>query len=54
MSTILPNKARVDMNVTEHAHQAWRLLQLPDGKRERVTERAAGCYAWSEVEAVAV
>lgn len=54
MGTILPDKARADMNVTEHVHQAWRLLQFPDGERERVTEQSAGCYAWSAVEAVAV
>jgi hypothetical protein len=40
------------MSVTEHVHEAWRLLlQLPDGERERVTEDLAGRYAWSEVEA---
>lgn len=50
----LPDKARADMNVTEHVHQAWRLLQFPDGEQERVTEQSAGCYAWSAVEAVAV
>jgi len=40
------------LSVTEHVHEAWRLLlQLPDGERERVTEHLAGRYVWSDVEA---
>jgi len=51
MSTILPDTAPAGMTVTEHVGEALRLIQPPDGERERVTEQLKEFYAWSEAEA---
>ena len=51
MSTILPDTAPAGMTVTEHVGEALRLIQPPEGDRERVTEQLTEFYAWSEAEA---
>jgi hypothetical protein len=52
VSVILHDDPSAGMSVTDHVHEAWRLLiNLPDGERERVTEHLAERYDWSEVEA---
>lgn len=52
VSVILHDDPSEGMTVTDHVHEAWRLLiNLPDGERERITEHLAERYAWSDVEA---
>lgn len=52
VSVILHDDPSEGMSVTDHVHEAWRLLiNLPDGERERITEHLAKRYAWSDVEA---
>jgi hypothetical protein len=52
VNVILHDDPDEGMSVTEHVHEAWRLLiNLPDGERERVTQHLAERYAWSGVEA---
>jgi hypothetical protein len=51
MSTISPYPASAGMTITEHVGEALRLIQPPDGDRERVTEQLTEFYAWSEAEA---
>lgn len=51
MSTTLPDTAPAGMTVSEHVGEALRLIQPPDGERERVTEQLTEFYAWSAADA---
>jgi len=50
MNRTLPDTAPAGMTVTEHVGEALRLIQPPDGERERVTAQLTEFYAWAEAE----